>query len=68
MSAAERSYQNALAYAKDRRQGKAINASTKAGKQPDSIMVHGDVRRMLLNMKALNEGSRALVLTASIIN
>jgi hypothetical protein len=60
MSAAERSYQNALEYAKDRRQGKAINASTKAVKQPDSIMVHGDVRRMLLNMKALNEGSRAL--------
>ena len=60
MSAGERSYQNALAYAKDRRQGKAIDSSTKAVKQPDSIMVHGDVRRMLLNMKAFNEGSRAL--------
>jgi len=60
MSAGERSYQNALEYAKDRRQGKAIDSSTKAEKQPDSIMVHGDVRRMLLNMKAFNEGSRAL--------
>ena len=60
MSAGERSYQNALEYAKDRRQGKALDASTKAIKQPDSIMVHGDVRRMLLNMKAFNEGSRAL--------
>ncbi|MEW6994200.1 acyl-CoA dehydrogenase C-terminal domain-containing protein [Colwelliaceae bacterium MEBiC 14330] len=60
MSAGERSYQNALAYAKERRQGKAIDASTNAFKQPDSIMVHGDVRRMLLNMKAFNEGARAL--------
>ncbi|KGJ91264.1 acyl-CoA dehydrogenase C-terminal domain-containing protein [Colwellia psychrerythraea] len=60
MSAGERSYQNALEYAKDRKQGKALDSSTKAIKQPDSIMVHGDVRRMLLNMKAFNEGSRAL--------
>ncbi|MBU2870229.1 acyl-CoA dehydrogenase C-terminal domain-containing protein [Colwellia sp. E2M01] len=67
MSAGERSYQNALEYAKDRRQGKALNqngtlskTSEQISKQPDSIMVHGDVRRMLLSMKALNEGSRAL--------
>ncbi len=60
MSAGERSYQNALEYAKDRKQGKALDSSTKATKKPDSIMVHGDVRRMLLNMKAFNEGSRAL--------
>ncbi len=60
MSAGERSYQNALEYAKERRQGKAIDSSTKGLKKPDSIMVHGDVRRMLLNMKAFNEGSRAL--------
>ncbi len=60
MSAGERSYQNALEYAKDRKQGKALDSSTKATKNPDSIMVHGDVRRMLLNMKAFNEGSRAL--------
>ena len=66
LSAAVRSYQNALEYAKDRHQGRALNkkvsgekGQSNAGK-PDSIMVHGDVRRMLLNMKALNEGSRAL--------
>jgi alkylation response protein AidB-like acyl-CoA dehydrogenase len=71
MSAGERSYQNALEYAKDRRQGKALgkalvksattlhNSEVKPT-QPDSIMVHGDVRRMLLSMKAFNEGSRAL--------
>ena len=61
MAAAERSYQNALEYAKDRRQGKALNkSSSELLSKPDSIMVHGDVRRMLLSMKAFNEGSRAL--------
>ncbi|MBU2894847.1 acyl-CoA dehydrogenase C-terminal domain-containing protein [Colwellia sp. D2M02] len=62
LSAGERSYQNALAYAKDRKQGRALvkNETTKSANNADSIMVHGDVRRMLLNMKALNEGSRAL--------
>ena len=60
MSAGERSYQNALEYAKDRRQGRSLTKSSKKSAQPDSIMVHGDVRRMLLSMKAFNEGSRAL--------
>jgi alkylation response protein AidB-like acyl-CoA dehydrogenase len=64
LGAGERSYQNALAYAKDRLQGKALKSATSTKVPPsnkaDSIMVHGDVRRMLLNMKTLNEGSRAL--------
>ena len=66
LSAAVRSYQNALEYAKERQQGRALtnNKSTKVENKhtnkADTIMVHGDVRRMLLNMKALNEGSRAL--------
>jgi len=60
LGAAVRSYQNALEYAKDRLQGKAATGLKNVGKEADSIMVHGDVRRMLLNMKALNEGSRAL--------
>ena len=64
LGAAVRSYQNALEYAKDRLQGRALDSKTKGVKNPnqeaDSIMVHGDVRRMLLNMKALNEASRAL--------
>jgi hypothetical protein len=60
MSAAERSYQNALEYAKDRLQGKSLSAKAVKSSKTDSIMVHGDVRRMLLSMKALNEGSRAL--------
>jgi len=64
IAAGERSYQNALAYAKDRQQGKALQPANRASLKPnskaDSIMVHGDVRRMLLNMKTINEGSRAL--------
>lgn len=60
IGAAERSYQNALEYAKDRIQGRSLTGKKQPEKEADSIMVHGDVRRMLLNMKALNEGSRAL--------
>lgn len=60
IGAGVRSYQNALEYAKDRVQGRALSGTKSPEKSADSIMVHGDVRRMLLNMKALNEGSRAL--------
>jgi hypothetical protein len=60
LSAASRSYQNALEYAKERLQGRALTGPKHPEKEADSIMVHGDVRRMLLNMKAMNEGSRAL--------
>ena len=64
LGASVRSYQNALEYAKDRIQGRTLDSKKNGVKNPnkeaDSIMVHGDVRRMLLNMKALNEGSRAL--------
>jgi len=57
LGASERSYQNALEYAIDRKQGKG---SVKTDdKKPQSILVHPDVRRMLLNMKSLNEGARA---------
>ncbi|NQZ88876.1 MAG: acyl-CoA dehydrogenase C-terminal domain-containing protein [Colwellia sp.] len=60
ISAAERSYQNALEYAKDRLQGRSLSGAKYPEKPADPIIVHGDVRRMLLNMKALTEGSRAL--------
>ncbi len=60
ISAAERSYQNALEYAKDRLQGRSLSGAKYPEKTADPIIVHGDVRRMLLNMKALTEGSRAL--------
>tara|TARA_B110000908_G_scaffold170630_1_gene230769 strand:- start:3948 stop:5729 length:1782 start_codon:yes stop_codon:yes gene_type:complete len=60
IGAAVKSYQNALEYAKDRLQGRSATGKKSPEKSADSIMVHGDVRRMLLNMKSMNEGSRAL--------
>lgn len=60
IGSAERSYQNALEYAKDRIQGRSLTGAKSPDSAADSILVHGDVRRMLLNMKAFNEGSRAL--------
>jgi len=60
IGAASKSYHNALEYAKDRLQGRSLSGVKNEKGVADSIMVHGDVRRMLLNMKALTEGSRAL--------
>ncbi|WP_404399838.1 acyl-CoA dehydrogenase C-terminal domain-containing protein [Idiomarina seosinensis] len=59
LGAAERSYQTALTYAKERIQGRGAKASQQQNAEADSILVHGDVRRMLLTMKALTEGGRA---------
>lgn len=59
----EVAYQNAVAYAKDRRQGRALVPDQREeGARADPIIVHPDVRRMLMEMKAFNEASRALVL------
>jgi alkylation response protein AidB-like acyl-CoA dehydrogenase len=59
----EVAYQNAVAYAKDRRQGRALVPDARDPEaKADPIIVHPDVRRMLMEMKAFNEGSRALVL------
>jgi alkylation response protein AidB-like acyl-CoA dehydrogenase len=58
-AASERSYQNAIAYATDRIQGRAATGPANQDKQADPIIVHADVRRMLLTMKAFTEGSRA---------
>jgi hypothetical protein len=57
---AEVSYQNALAYAKDRIQGRALTGAKFPDKAADSLIVHPDVRRNLMTMKALTEGCRAL--------
>ena len=57
---AEVSYQNALAYAKDRVQGRALTGAKNPTGDADPIVVHPDVRRMLLTMKAYIEGERAL--------
>jgi hypothetical protein len=59
----EVAYQNAAAYAKDRRQGRALREDEReAGAKADSIIVHPDVRRMLMEARAYIEPGRALVL------
>ncbi|MDN3653626.1 acyl-CoA dehydrogenase C-terminal domain-containing protein [Thalassotalea ponticola] len=65
LGAGVRSYQNALEYAKERIQGRSLSGAKSPEQAADSIMVHGDVRRMLLSMKALNEGNRALAMYVS---
>ncbi|VVM58518.1 acyl-CoA dehydrogenase C-terminal domain-containing protein [Pseudomonas fluorescens] len=55
----ERSYQSAVEYARDRLQSRAPTGAQQQDKAADPIIVHPDVRRMLLTMKALNEGGRA---------
>lgn len=59
IGAAEASYQNAVAYARDRIQSRAPTGAVAKDKAADPIIVHPDVRRMLLTMKAFNEGGRA---------
>ena len=59
----EVAYQNAVQYAKDRRQGRALVPDQRdADAKADTLFVHPDVRRMLMEAKAYNEAARALVL------
>ncbi|WP_411357946.1 acyl-CoA dehydrogenase C-terminal domain-containing protein [Pseudidiomarina salilacus] len=59
LGAAARSYVNALEYAQDRIQGRGAKATRQMEKEADPLLVHGDIRRMLLTMKAFVEGGRA---------
>jgi len=54
----EIAYQNSLAYAKERKQGKTNNSKSNNG--ADFIIEHADIRKSLLNMKSIIEGERAL--------
>jgi len=59
----EVAYQNAVQYARERRQGKALRQEEREeGAKADPLFVHPDVRRMLMQIRAWNEGARALVL------
>jgi alkylation response protein AidB-like acyl-CoA dehydrogenase len=59
----EVAYQNAVAYARERRQSRALKESERdPSAKADPIIVHPDVRRMLMEARAWNEGGRALVL------
>lgn len=60
LGVAEVAYQNAVVYAKDRLQMRALQGAQRPDLPADPIIVHPDVRRMLLTAKAFNEGARAL--------
>ncbi|RTR39575.1 acyl-CoA dehydrogenase [Shewanella canadensis] len=61
LGVSEIAYQNALAYAKDRIQGRGLSGVKAPDMAADPILVHGDVRRMLMSQKAFNEGARAMI-------
>jgi len=67
LSQAEVAYQNAVAYALDRRQGRALTGPAEPEAQADPIFVHPDVRRMLMDAKAFTEGMRALSLWGALL-
>jgi hypothetical protein len=60
LGVAEVAYQNAVNYARERIQGRSLTGAKAPEKQADPIIVHPDVRRMLLTMRAYIEGCRAL--------
>ena len=62
LSQSEVAYQNAAAYAKERLQGRALTGAKEPSRPADPIIVHPDVRRTLLSIKAFNEAARALIL------
>ena len=59
---AEVACQNALAYARDRRQGRAVPAPADPDEPADLLIVHPDIRRSLMNQRSFIEGARALTL------
>ncbi|WP_423142423.1 acyl-CoA dehydrogenase C-terminal domain-containing protein [Parablastomonas sp. CN1-191] len=62
LAQAEVSYQNAVIYAQDRRQGRALTGPAEPQEKADTLFVHPDVRRMLMDAKAFTEAMRALCL------
>ena len=60
LGVAELAHQNAVAYARERLQGRALKGAATPDDPADPIIVHPDVRRMLMTMRAFSEGGRAL--------
>src|ERR1700723_3500418 len=61
LAQSEVAYQNAVAYARDRLQGRALTGPQAPAKPADSIILHPDVRRTLLTIRAFNKAARAMV-------
>jgi alkylation response protein AidB-like acyl-CoA dehydrogenase len=62
LALSEVAYQNAATYAKERLQGRALSGPAYPDKPADPIIVHPDIRRVLMSIRAFNEAARALVL------
>ncbi len=62
LAISEVAYQNAAAYAKERLQGRALTGPAFKDKPADPIIVHPDVRRVLMTIRSINEAGRALVI------
>ena len=62
----EAAYQGALQYARERLQGRSLKGATQPDKPADPILVQPDVRKNLLTIKSLTEGTRALVMWVAI--
>jgi alkylation response protein AidB-like acyl-CoA dehydrogenase len=67
LGVAEVAYQNAVQYAHDRRQGRALTGPQDAAEKADTLFVHPDVRRMLMDGKAFTEGMRAFCLWGALL-
>ncbi|WP_315745183.1 MULTISPECIES: acyl-CoA dehydrogenase C-terminal domain-containing protein [unclassified Bradyrhizobium] len=66
LAQSEVAYQNAAAYARERIQGRSLTGAKAADKPADPIIVHPDVRRTLLTIRAFNEAARAMVIWTSL--
>jgi alkylation response protein AidB-like acyl-CoA dehydrogenase len=67
LAQAEVAFQNGVAYAQERRQGRALTGPADPGEKADPLFVHPDVRRMLMDGKAFIEGMRALALWGGLL-
>jgi hypothetical protein len=66
LAQSEAAYQNGVVYAKDRIQGRSLTGPKNADGPADPIIVHPDIRRMLLETRAFNEGARAFTFWAAL--
>jgi len=66
LALADAAYQGAVAFARERLQGRALTGPRFPNQEADPILVHPDVRRMLLSMRAFTEGARALTAWAAL--
>ncbi|MBK6706472.1 MAG: acyl-CoA dehydrogenase C-terminal domain-containing protein [Sphingomonadales bacterium] len=67
LGVAEVAYQNAVQYAHDRRQGRALTGPQDVNEKADTLFVHPDIRRMLMDAKAFTEAMRALCLNGALL-